>query len=312
MSHALAKSVELPQQLIDQTQARTVGELLEIDFPVAVGKINTKRLGSYAKKATMKLYDPIDEEPPKPHVVSDVRLTQKFYLRGRPGINKVHPAFAECAAITRALEEKLLPYRRENDPSSYRLLMEGRANPFPKDMPGFVKTPTVHADLEDSPPNGRRYIAQSETPTLFVSHADTMKILRDLGYDAVLGLEIDPNSYDLKAVQHIFLSPMMPFMILDTLDGGSQIDHPAARLQSALREALQPMEKGSLTAFSALTQHAVPANIDRGRVFFEAEAHNAPGYRYCPHQDLFDQLHDLHTFDGADDDPDDLEYAINS
>ena len=288
MNTSSYKSVELPSQLTDQTQARTVCDQLEIDFPVNVGSIDTKRLGRYATKKNMRLYDPIDEEPPAPHVVSDVRLTQRFHLRGRPGIQNIHPAFAQCAAITRALEEKLLTYRRENDPSSYRLVMEGRANPFPKDMPCIVKYLNIHADLTENPPNGRRYIAQSKTPTLFVSHDDTMRILKDLGYDAVLGLEIDPNSYDLETLQHFFLPPLMPLMIM-----GGLKDHPASRLQSALKEALQPAKKGSLTAFTSLTFHAVPPDSDRGRVIFEADAHNTPDYRYDPQQSLFEQLEAL-------------------
>lgn len=273
------QNFELPQQLVDMQDAKTVGDLLEIAFPVAVGKIDTKRLATYADTADMRMYDPMDEYSLNNMTVSDVRLTRQGHFRSRPSVQNIHPSFGECAAITRELERLLLKYRDANIPANrYRLNMEGRANPFPKDTPGFIKGPNIHADLEDCPPNGRRYLAQSETPTLFVSHDDTLRALKKYGYDKILGCKVDPKSYDLRMIQHFFLNPLIPLMMM----GAVQPTKEYRGFRSTLREALKPAAEGTLTAFTGITFHSVPPDTDRGRVLFEAEAHNAAGYRYFP------------------------------
>ncbi|MFK7840081.1 MAG: hypothetical protein AB8B83_07085 [Bdellovibrionales bacterium] len=67
---------ELPQQLVDMQDAKTVGDLLEIAFPVAVGRFDPARLARYVDDADMRLYDPIDEKGPEALKVADVRMTR--------------------------------------------------------------------------------------------------------------------------------------------------------------------------------------------------------------------------------------------
>lgn len=284
MTYQAAQNVELPVELTQQTYAKTVGDILEIDFPVAVAKVNTAKLATFVKDADMRTYD-IDDEPNLPHIVSDVRLGSDGKLRSTPSIKNIHPAFKQCAAITRELEKKLLEFRGNGDPDTYRLLMEGRANPFPKFMDGHQDAINVHADLADNPPNGRRYIAQSEQPTLFVSHDDTTRILKEYGYEHILGLEIDPNSPDLKKVQEFFLGSQNMFSAI--VAQFEDIDVPDIQLQRALLEALQPAEDGVLTAFTPLTYHTSPIGKEQGRITFQADAHNSPGYHYSPADDQF-------------------------
>lgn len=295
MSQDIEKYVELPSQLVDQMQARTVGELLEIDFPVAVGSIDRARLGSYAEVADMALYDPFDEEGPAPLNITDIRLNQSGQLHSTPEHSKIIPAFQECAAITRALENKLLRHRRDLETDNYRLSMKGRANPFPNDMVGGVILPSIHANVIDTPPNGRHYSASSVQPNFFASHADIMRVLKETGYEHILGHELDPLDRDIHEIQQLFSNSMGTMISMmghmgnmrdpNTITQEGQVAEtqpPRIRLQKALAEVMQPAKEGELTAFTSLTFHTNPGRPERGRVTFDAAAHNSPEYGYNP------------------------------
>ncbi|MFK7840082.1 MAG: hypothetical protein AB8B83_07090 [Bdellovibrionales bacterium] len=161
-------------------------------------------------------------------------------------------------------------------PEDYRLLMEGRANPIPHNGIGAAIIPSIHGDVADNPPNGRRYLASSEQPTLFVPHDDTARILKDLGYEKVLDYKLDPSSSDLGAILGFFSNCMSgTYLIMpDAHD-----NHPQSILNQAFYEALQPAELGTVTAFSPLTFHTNPGRPKLGRVLFEADAHSVPGFK---------------------------------
>lgn len=268
--------IELPQQLVDASAAKTVGELLEIDFPVAVGEIDTKRLSSYATDADMSTYDPFIEDGPPPYNAGTVRTTKSGYLRGRPSVDKTHTAFQECAAITRGIEDLLLNKTGQHTNPDYRLKMRGSVNPFSRDMRGGQIIPSIRTHIANTPPSGRHYTASSEQPDCFVSHADTLKILKDLGYDRVLGLKLN-SEQDREAIQRFFDNSFTQSFAIFLQDIGNS---PTARMTRALYESATPRKKGELTAYSSLTFYTNQGRLNRGRTQFNADAHDDPDYRY--------------------------------